>query len=468
MRKIRSKLEVLSEEEVLRINDAALKILDEVGIHVPNDELLGICRERSCVVDTARQILRFPRKVMETFIDEMRTKSLYKVSDEAQKLGGSISTQVSLVDYETGSRRYGLRDDNLKAIKLVEQLKNIPCANAAVVPSDVPYEIADVITIADIHKYSTKPGGTYILTPTGAKYVARINKLLGLRGGYLFECISPLTFKADSIEMALAFAKAGGGLGIAPMAMGSTTAPITVAGTLTLETAEVLGSIFLVHAMTGEYPGFAASCHTSDLRTMICSFGSPNQALFAVASGQLARFYGIQGGANTGLTDALSPDFQGGFEKGVTAAFNSLSGLWSIGCQGIVGADQGFSFEQLVIDNEWIDYYNYILDGFEVNDDTIGFDMIKAVGPAGNFLGEAHTVEHIKDSYWNSAIFGREDWPNWIAGGSKTIYRRAHEFVEQAVAGYKTMTPVQSSEICSGLDNICSEAWAEMRSLSKV
>jgi trimethylamine--corrinoid protein Co-methyltransferase len=219
--------------------------------------------------------------------------------------------------------------------------------------------------------------------------------------------------------------------------------------------------------MTGEYPGFAASCHTSDLRTMICSFGSPNQALFAVASGQLARFYGIQGGTNTGLTDALTPDFQGGFEKGLTAAFNSLSGLWSIGCQGIVGADQGFSFEQLVIDNEWIDYYNYILDGFEVNDDTIGFDMIKAVGPAGNFLGEEHTVEHIKDSYWNSAIFGRQDWSNWIAGGSKTIYDRAHEFVEQAAAGYKTMTPVQSPEIRAGLDGICSEAWAEMKALGK-
>lgn len=467
MRKIKSKLEVMTQEEVLLINDAALRILDEAGIHVPNEELLGMCRERGCVIDPGRQILRFPRKMMETFIDEMRAKSPHRVSDEARKLEGHISTQVSLADYETGTRRYGLRDDNLKNIKLVGHLKNIPAANAAVVPSDVPYEIADVITIADIHKYSAKPGGTYILTPTGAKYAARINKLLGLKDGYLFECISPLTFKADSIEMALSFAKAGGGLGIAPMAMGSATAPVTIAGTLALETAEVLGSIFLVYTMTGEYPGFAASCHTSDLRTMICSFGSPNQALFAVAAGQLARFYGIQGGTNTGLTDALTPDFQGGFEKGVTAAFNSLSGLWSIGCQGIVGADQGFSFEQLVIDNEWIDYYNYILDGFEVTSETIGFDVIKAVGPAGNFLGEEHTVEHMKDSYWTSDIFGRQDWTNWTASGSKTICRRAHEFVETVTRGYRDMEPVQPPEICAALDSITDEAWAEMKSQGK-
>jgi trimethylamine--corrinoid protein Co-methyltransferase len=419
------------------------------------------------VIDSDRQVVHFPRQMMESFLDTMRAESPHKVSDEAHKLSGYISTQVSLVDYETGTRRYGCRDDNIKNIKLVEHLKNIPEATAAVVPSDVPYEIADAVTIADIHKYSAKPGGTYILTPRGAKYVARINKLLGLKGGYLFECISPLPFKADTIEMALSFAKEGGGLGIAPMATGSTTAPITVSGTLTLETAEVLGSIFLVHTMTGVYPGFAASCHTSDLRTMICSFGSPNQALFAIATGQLARFYGIQGGTNTGLTDALSADFQGGFEKGVTAAFNSLSGLWSIGCQGIVGADQGFSFEQLVIDNEWIDYYNYILSGFDVTEESIGFDVIKSVGIAGNFLGQDHTVEFMRESYWDSAIFGRQDWANWTAGGRKTIYNRAHEFVEQVTADYKDMKPVKSPDICAGLDAIVQEAWDEMKSLGK-
>jgi trimethylamine--corrinoid protein Co-methyltransferase len=467
MKKIQSKLEVLSDEEVRRIHDAAMRILDEIGIHAPNDELLGMCRERGCVIDSARQVVRFPRRMMERFIDTMRAGSSHKVPDEARKLSGYISTQVSLVDYETGTRRYGRRDDNIKNIKLVEHLKNIPEATAAVVPSDVPYEIADAVTIADIHKYSTKPGGTYILSPRGAKYVARINKLLGLKGGYLFECISPLTFKADTIEMALSFAKEGGGLGIAPMATGSTTAPITVSGTLTLETAEVLGSIFLVHTMTGEYPGFAASCHTSDLRTMICSFGSPNQALFAVAAGQLARFYGIQGGTNTGLTDALSADFQGGFEKGVTAAFNSLSGLWSMGCQGIVGADQGFSFEQLVIDNEWIDYYNYILNGFDVTEESIGFDVIKSVGIAGNFLGQDHTVEFMRESYWDSTIFSRQDWANWTAGGSKTIYNRAHEFVEQVTADYKDIKPVKPPEICAGLDAIVREAWDEMKSLGK-
>lgn len=466
MKKIETSLKVLSDNEVLMIHEAAMKILANLGLRVPNDEVLGMCADLGCTIDLKTKIVRFPRPVMEAFLDRMRRESNSRIGDEAQRLSGWISTQVSLVDYGTKERRYGLRDDNLKNVKLVEQLKNIPVCNAAVVPSDIPYEIADVITTIDIHKYSTKPGGTYILTPTGAKYISQLNRVLGLRDNYLFETISPLTFKKDTVDMALAFAKNGGCLGIAPMAMGLATAPVTVSGTLTLETAEVLGSCFLVHMMTGEYPRFAASCHSIDPRTMLCSFGSPNQALFGVAAAQMARYYGISGGTNTGLTDALTPDFQGGIEKGITAAFNSLSGSNSIGCQGIVGADQGFSYEQLVIDNEWLDYYNYIVSGFEVSEDLIGYDVIESVGVAGNFLGEEHTAEHLRESYWVSNLFNRSDWSNWCAGGKKDIYDRAHTFVEEVTAGYRSMQPVLPESVCAELDRIAEDACAEIKARS--
>lgn len=462
MKKIKSSLEVLSEQELMLIHNASLKTLSNIGMNIPNDEVLTMCADKGCIVDMQKQVVKFPVAVMEAFIDKMRAESKFKPTEEAQKLGGWISTQVSLVDYATKQRRYGLRDDNMKNIKLVEALPNIPCANAAVVPSDVPYDIADVITIIDIQKYSTKPGGTYILTPTGAKYVAEVNKILGLKSGYLFETISPLSFKKDTVDMALEFAKNGGGLGIAPMAMSAATAPITISGTLVIETAEVLGSCFLVHMMTGEYPAFSASCHSVDPQTMLCSFGSPNQALFGVAVSQLAKFYGLQGGTNTGLTDAIMPDFQGGIEKGITAAFNSLGGLNSIGCQGIVGADQGFSFEQLVIDNEWIDYYNYIVSGFDVTDELIGYDLIEQVGIAGNFLGEEHTVEYMRESYWISRIFNRDDWANWVAKGERTVFDRAHEFVERVTAGYRDMQPVLDATKCGLLDEVAKAAFAEM------
>ena len=462
MKRIYSSIEVLSPQELELIHQTACDILSRMGIHVPGDELLEQCAQLGCPVEWETQLLRIPPQILEDFIQTMRGQSP-PPELVAQALHGRISTQVMLVDYKTKQRRYGLRDDNLKGIRLVESLPNIPKANAAVVPSDVPYELSDLICVTDLYKYSHKPGSTYILTPLGAKYIQMADRVMGRRSRYLFETISPLTFKADTVEMALMIAKGGGSLSIAPMAMGMATAPVTVAGTLAVETAECLASAYLVHVMTGEFPSFSMSCHSLDPRSMLCSFGSPNQALFAVAAAQIARFYGIPGDSNSGLTDGMLPDFQAGFEKALSAVMAGFSGMKNIGCQGIVGADQGFSFEQLVIDNEWLDCYNYLVKGFEVTPDTLGFDTIQGVGVAGNYLGEEHTVEHMRDSYWVSQLFGRMDWGNWEAAGHPDLCQRAYAYVESATQGYREMEPVPDAAVCARLDAIADEAYAELK-----
>ena len=462
MRSIKSYIEVLSKSELLLIHDSALKILEEIGMRVPNETLLAMCQERGCIVKDGQR-LSFPRGVMEGFIEHMRGSSEAVPAGEAQKLAGRISTQVHLVNPMDNTRRYGLREDNIKGFQLMEKLGHIPAAGAVVVPSDVPAAIADAVAVADMYKHSTKPGNAYTFTTMGAKYIWQMNELLGVKSNYLLESISPLTFKPDTLEMALYFAGKGGALRIAPMAMSAATAPVTVAGTLALETAEILGSSFLVYVMTGGFPAFEASCHSADPRTMLCAFGAPNQAFFAAAAAQLARHYGMEGGSNAALTDALTPDFQGGFEKGVTAAFAGLSGLSFIGCQGITGADQGFSFEQLVIDNEWLGYLNYIIDGFDVTEETIGFDVIKDVGIAGNFLGEEHTVEHMRGSFWMSDIFERRGWDNWRKDGGQTILDRAHAFVENATAGYRIAESVLDEAECREIDKIIDAAYREAR-----
>ena len=458
MRPVKSNIEVLSEKELLLLHDAAVKILSEIGMKVPNEELLNACKERGCVVK-GRDTLLFPMKVMEGFIEKSRAQDASVPAGTPQKLYGRISSQVTLVDPMAKTRRYGLREDNIKGYRLMEKLANVPVAGAVVIPSDVPPAIADTVAFADMYKYSTKPGLGYVLTMTGAKYVQQIYDLMKLKSNYLLESISPLSFKPDTLEIAQYFAKRGGELRIAPMAMGAATAPVTVSGTLALETAEVLGSGYLVYVMTGGFPAFEASCHSADLRTMLCSFGSPNQAFFAAAAAQIARFYGIKGGSNAALTDAITLDFQGGFEKGVSAAFAGLSGISFIGCQGIVGADQGFSFEQLVVDNEWLDYLNYLISGFDVTEESIGYDVIKEVGIAGNFLSEEHTFVHMRDDYWQSELFTRCGWKAWKDSKEESLLDRAHAFVENATAGYQNAESVLDDDTRRALDKIIDEAY---------
>ncbi len=463
MRKINSKIEVLSQPEIEMIHSRSLRILEQVGMKVPNEEILDLCHGLGCTVDKKEQVLKIPAALIEKTI--AKNKKRREPEDFVpQQLRGDISTQIFLVDLIKQERRLGLKDDILKGIMLVEKLDYIRAANSVVIPSDVPSALAEIESFKMIYSYSNKPGGTYVLTPFSAKYVLPMADAMGLKHTYLFETISPLTFQKETLEIGLLYAKHGHPMRCGPLPMAGATSPMSIAGTVVLSNAEVLGALFLISALTENLSHYGAFAHSIDLRTMLCSFGSPNQALLGMALAQMSRFYELEALTNSGLSDAMLPDFQSGFEKGATAIMAHLSGSTDIGCQGIVGADQGFSFEQLVIDNEWLNYYNYILKGFEVTDESIGLDMIKRVGIGGNFMAEEHTLKYMYDSYWRSDLFKRDTWEQWVTSGKKDILANAHEYVVQAVAGYRSAPPVIDGSKLNALDEIAEQAWKEYES----
>ncbi|NLO83437.1 MAG: hypothetical protein GX094_10360 [Clostridiales bacterium] len=459
MKGLRAKVEVLSRDEILQIHKAALGVLEKTGMSMPSEECLRRCERAGAVVDYDKEIMRIPASVMEDLLKEFKANNPEgKDPLKREPIQGHISTQIFVVDYKTKKRRYGLADDIKKGIALVKHLDNIASCNAICVPSDVDSRVTDLYSYLQLYKYSEKAGGTYILTPRTAQYILDMADCMGRKEWYLFESISPLRFRKETLEIGLLFADRGHHLSIAPMVMGGSTGPVTMAGVMTLLTAEILGSLFACHALTGRFHGFYGhGSHSTDPSTLLCSFGSPNQALIGIASAQMGEFYGMGSGSNSALSDALQLDFQGGFEKASSMIFSCLAGTVSIGCQGIAGADQGFSFEQLVIDNEWLDAYNYIISGFEVNEDTIAEELIKSVGIGGNFMAEEHTVRYLRDSWWPSKLFTRYDWDAWISGGAVGLEARAHERVEDLTAGYQNMDPVIPSDKVEELEKIANE-----------
>ncbi len=276
--------------------------------------------------------------------------------------------------------------------------------------------------------------------------------------GYLLEPNGSLSFDRFSMEMAMIFAEAGHNIHVAPMAMTGLDAPVTLAGTMVMQNAYNLAGIVFTWLIkgTGDWSGAA---HSVDMRSMLCSFGSPNQVLIGLAAIQLGRYYGYEIGVNSGLTDACLPDFQSGFEKGMTGMVALLAGAAGIGAQGIVGADQGTSFEQLVIDNEWASAFSHIFElGVEVNEDTLGVDTIKKVGVGGSYIAEEHTVKHARDTYWKADLFNQASWEAWNAKGAKDVHEMAHEKVEKILAKHYPPEVLISPEAVEKIDAIIQDA----------
>ena len=449
-------VEVLSRDEILAIHEASLGVLEKTGLSMPYDACLKLCERNGAVADYERQVARIPGRVMEQFLSRLRSANP-PVRDPMLRgpIHGDISTQVHVVDYAASQRRLGTTRDILKGIALVERLPNIPRANAVCVPSDVDPRVSDLHSYSLLYRYARKPGGTYILSVRTAACIMDMADALGRRESYLLETVSPLGFRRETLEMALLFASRHHGLAIAPMVMGGTTGPVTPAGTCALFNAEALGSLFVCHALSGEMPGFYVhGSHAADPRTLLCSFGSPSQSLLGIATAQLGAFYGLPSGSNSALSDSLQPDFQCGMEKLSSAVFSCLAGTVGIGCQGIAGADQGFSFEQLVLDNEWLDSYNFIVKGFEANRATIAEELIETVGIRGTYAAEAHTADHLRASWWDSGLFERVGWDVWASRGAATSLERAHRRVEELTSGWEQMPPVVSGSLADELQRI--------------
>ena len=468
MKGIHAKVEILAESEIEQIHRATLEVLSTVGCHLPHRRVLERLQRAGAAVDYGTAQAKLPPALVERAISAnggQRITSEDKYQQpvlRGQRYAVGPGNQANIVDYQATSRRQGTTEDVIKGLVLCNELPHIRSAMPLVTPADVPQVMGDLYGYYLCALYSKKPYGVYIMTPAAARQIIRIAEIKSgeqAHVGYLLEPNGALSYDDFSLEMALTFVEAGHSFHVGPMAMAGLDAPVTLAGTLVMQNCYNLIANVVAYLWDTRC-GWSGSAHTMDLRSSLCSFGSPNQVLLGLGAIQLGNWYGFETGANTALTDACVPDFQGGFEKGMSAMITLLAG-GGHGAQGIVGADQGTSFEQLVIDDEWASALDHIFShGMEVNDDTLGVDVIKRVGILGNFLADEHTVRHMRDTYWRASIFNYESWDAWMAKGGKDAYARAHDKVQEILGKHYPPQPVVSPEVKAQLDDLIAEAMA--------
>jgi trimethylamine--corrinoid protein Co-methyltransferase len=324
---------------------------------------------------------------------------------------------------------------------------------------------------AELVKTTGKPTRTWIYNGQTARYVLDIYR--GIAGGAdalreypmvegFLEPISPLQLPGNGLDMLIEFVKAGQPVSIGPMAMASGTAPATLAGTLAQENAEILAGVVVTQIVAPGTPvTYGGIPHIMDPRTTICSFGSPEQALMAVAMTQIGQFYGFPVYVNVGLTDAKTLDVQAGIEKGTTMILGALAGADTFGHAGICGADHGGSLSWLMLDHELMGYVKRTLRGFKVTGDTLATDTIREVGPKGSFLAEDHTVNHFRNEFWlPDLLWARQSWDVWLNEGRQSMEDRIRENIHHTLTVHRA--PPLEEGLAREIDRIVESAKGEL------
>jgi trimethylamine--corrinoid protein Co-methyltransferase len=444
MRRIHSCLKFLSPDEIEEIHKTSLRILEEIGFYVPHEKVLGIIQENGGEVDFETKFVRIPQGVMEDRLKRI-TKSFdiipayfennFHVGDGTLKLWMNFTQDMC--DWKTYERKLCSSKEMLSGIILGNELPFVGNNAIVATPKAISPVIVDVYSWHTLYSYSKKACNSWIYSPKSAKYILdfaitvsgsedNLRKKKNLM--YFAESISPLKWARDTLEIMLMYSTYEVPIFLGPIVSTGGSGPVTLAGSLALANAEILSGIFILSALNINQP-IIYPCLTTPLnmRTAMISFGAPEMALLSAASVQMGSYYGLPSSGNVHLSDSNMPDFQYGYEKAATFSFALAAGIemWGIigySAAGHMGTNPGLSsLEGIVLDNECFTYMDRILRGLEINKDTLALDVIKEVGIGGSFLQHEHTLKHFRNELWDSELFVRQSYSDWLQKGKNNI-----------------------------------------------
>jgi trimethylamine--corrinoid protein Co-methyltransferase len=249
-----------------------------------------------------------------------------------------------------------------------------------------------------------------------------------------------------------AMAKAGQPVAMTPFTLAGAMSPVTIAGALVQQNAEALALIALAQMVSPGVPvmygGFTSNV---DMRTGSPAFGTPEYAKAALASGQLARRYNIPF-RSSNVTASNCVDVQAAYEGGMSLWGTVMGGVNLIEhAAGWLEGGLTASFEKLILDAEMLQMMREFLTPIKIDEDSMGLDAIKEVGPGGHFFGTGHTLARFEHAFYEPMLSDWRNFENWQDGGSKTGTERANGIWKELLRSYEA--PALDPGIADGLDD---------------
>ena len=413
----------LNQAEIETIHRNVLRILAEVGMLVENDDLLEALAAIGGQVTRATQTVRFPPAFVERFLAE---STPYDWATAVPHLSASAGVYLGYYHIPGTDRLEPWNQEHLlDYFHVARHLEHIGSAGLLGCPLGVPAHLEPLYERLYAWKYGVHEHGTiqvtaccpFILEMTGAYADARGLPLADLFRGTVY-LASPLRLARNEAEQVAYFWRRGLRVRIGNMLSAGGTAPVTLAGAVTLNLAEQLLIAILERALWGERClHLGSSVSVLDLHTLIYPYGRPEMAITNLMTAQLARFYRASFSGHCGLADAKLPSVEAGAQKALTAIPTLLLGGGAHIDAGLLSIDQVFSPIQMILDNEFIGALRCFVRDYAVTDEAIGFETLRERGPGRIFLDSEHTARYFRAEHWQPQLWSRQMFEPWARAG---------------------------------------------------
>jgi trimethylamine--corrinoid protein Co-methyltransferase len=452
----------LTDEAISMVHKTVMRIIEEVGFEVNSKTALDLFEQSGASVDREMRRVRLPeRRVME-IISTAPSEITLCGQDEKHDIvlgnqrvyAGTGGTALYVYHPDTDTKQAATLKDLKDIAKLVDGLDNIHFFLLPTYPTELSLDSVDVNRFFTGMDNTTKHvmGGVY--TVDGVKDVIKMAEIIAGSAERLKErplismitcSISPLKMDSTYGDLLLNIARSGVPLACPAEPLCGATSPITLAGNLAIQTVDSMMGVMLTQIVNPGTPVMLGSVATNtDLTDLKYLAGSIEMGLLNAAGAQMAQFYKLPFYATAGMTDSKTLDAQSGYESALTNLLCALSGANFIhDAAGLMEFAMTVCYEKYVIDNEILGMVMRAVEGIKVNEDTLAFDLIKQVGPGGNFIAAKHTRRFMRHEHYQPSLSDRHHREEWEAKGGKSTWERASEQVKEIIAAHKHSLPAE-------------------------
>ena len=436
----------LSRNDIDKIHDYSLEVLWERGIRIQHPKALSLLADAGAQIDDKTKMVHLPPKLVEGCVQNVPREFVLgaltpewdlRVGSDSGPFVRSSGGAEGYFDLRTRVYRRTTLADLKEWTRLLDGLPNVTiCGGFS--PTDASGQFRDVLVVKTMMENS---GKHLFLNPSNYRDLkAIIDMGLVIRGDKNalkdrppITCLTSVTSPADVLDYCVDILLLSGEYGL-PVEVNSTpimggTSPVTLAGCVLQANLEILALVVISQLANPGAPLIHRGITMGmDMGSGMGLSGSIESAIAQAALTQVAREkYQMPVTAFGMTTDALIADGESQIERTAQSLLAALADASILAGAGTLESFYCVDPVQLTIDDEILGFVFRALRGLQVDEETLAKDLIKNMGPGGNYLAEEHTIQHHRSEHWRPTCFNRYSRADWKLNGAKEMERLAQE-----------------------------------------
>jgi len=445
--------EPLDTEQIHRIHDASMRILEEVGVDFRDPTALDDWRKAGARVEGERvyldrgQVMELIASIPSSITLEARDPQKSVTLGEGRSVFVPMAGAPFIRDLED-VRRNGTLEDLGIFHKLSHMSPALHSSGHVICePMDVAVGHRHLWITYSSMKHSDKTFmGMSTSGQNGEDVMEMVKILFGAdtveRHAVVTANIngnSPLVWDETMLGAMRAFTRHNQPVLCSPFVLGGANTPASTVPAVAQLNAEALSALAHTQVVRKGAPAiYGHYLSTVSMQSGAPMAGTPEISLMNFMIGQMARHYQVPWRTSNTLGGAKQFDAQAGYESATTLMAVCLAGanyIWHS-----AGWNEGglhCSMAKFVVDAEQCAMAYRMTEGLRWDDFDEALSAVRDIGPGGHYLGHPHTQNNFQRAFYLPQLFDNNSFEQWTADGSRDTTERALRYTKKLLSEYE-------------------------------